>query len=148
MKLLLPAGTRSVSDPVLEILRRYKTIAVVGLSSDEMRPSHGVAAYLQSSGYRVVPVNPNETNVLGEKSYAKLEDVPDKIEIVDIFRRPEEVAPAVEGAIRVGAKVVWMQLGVINESAAEKARSAGLTVIVDACMLIEHKSRRRQLASP
>jgi predicted CoA-binding protein len=110
-----------------------------------MRPSHGVAAYLQTVGYPIIPVNPNETKVLGEQSYARLEDVPDKIEIVDIFRRPEEVATAVEGAIRVGAKVVWMQLGVINELAAEKARAAGLTVIMDACLLVEHKRRRSQL---
>src|SRR5437868_3989199 len=135
MKLLLPQGATSNADPILDILRQYKTIAVVGLSSDEMRPSHGVAAYLQSAGYQIIPVNPNEREVLGQKSYARLEDVPEKIEIVDIFRRPEEVAAAVDGAIAVGANVVWMQLGVINEAAAEKARAAGLTVIMDACLL-------------
>lgn len=147
MRLLLPQGSTPGADVVSAILREYKTIAVVGLSSDEMRPSYGVAAYLQSVGYRIIPVNPNETEVLGEKSYAKLEDVPEKIEIVDIFRRPEEVLAAVDGAIRVGAKVVWMQLGVINEAAAEKARAAGLTVVMDACLLVEHKRRRTQLAS-
>jgi uncharacterized protein len=147
MKLFLPEGAASGADPITDILRQYKTIAVVGLSSDEMRPSHGVAAYLQSVGYRIIPVNPNETRVLSEKSYARLEDVPEKIEIVDIFRRPEEVAAAVEGAHRVRAKVVWMQLGVINEPAAEKARAAGLTVVMDACLLVEHRRRRTQLAA-
>jgi predicted CoA-binding protein len=146
MKVLLPEGATSSADPIIDILRQYKTIAVVGLSSDEMRPSHGVAAYLQSAGYRIIPVNPNETRVLGEKSYARLEDVPEKIEIVDIFRRPDEVAAAVEGAIRVGAKVVWMQLDVINEHAAEKARAAGLAVIMDACLFVEHRRRHGQLA--
>jgi uncharacterized protein len=142
MKILLPDGTRASADPIDDILRNYKTIAVVGLSSNPMRPSHGVAEYLQGVGYRIIPVNPNETEVLGEKSYARLEDMPQKIEIVDVFRRPEEVMPVVDGAIRVGAKVVWMQLGVINEAAAEKARAAGLTVIMDACLLIEHRRRR------
>jgi uncharacterized protein len=144
MKVLLPAGAAATADPVGEILRKYKTIAVVGLSSDPMRPSHGVAEYLQRAGYRTIPVNPNETKVLGEKSYARLEDVPEKIEIVDVFRRPEEVGPAADGAIRVGAKVLWLQLGVLNERAAEKARAAGLTVVMDACMLIEHKQRRQR----
>ena len=147
MRILLPSNAQPSADPVIDILRQYKAIAVVGLSSDEMRPSHSVAAYLQTVGYRIIPVNPNETRVLGEKSYARLEDVPDKIEVADIFRRPEEVATAVEGAIRVAAKVVWMQLGVINESAAEKARAAGLTVIMDACLLVEHKRRRTQFAA-
>jgi predicted CoA-binding protein len=145
MKIFLPSSAQGSGDPVLDILRQYKTIAVVGLSSDGMRPSHGVAAYLQSAGYRILPVNPNEREVLGEKSYAKLEDVPEKIDIVDIFRRPEEIAPAVDGAIRVGARVVWMQLGVINEPAAEKAQAAGITVVMDACLLVEHKKRRQQL---
>jgi uncharacterized protein len=145
MKVLLPEGAEPAADPLLEILKKYKTIAVVGLSSNAMRPSHGVAQYLQASGYRIVPVNPNESEVLGEKSYARVEDVPDKIEIVDIFRRPEDVPPAVDGAIRAGAKVVWMQLGIENVRAAEKARTAGLTVVMDACMLIEHKKRRQDL---
>ena len=106
-----------------------------------MRPSFCVTEYMQSAGYRIIPVNPNESVVLGEKSYARLEDVPEKIEIVDIFRRAEEVAAAVESAIRVGAKAVWMQLGVENEAAAEKARAAGLVVVEDACILVEHKRR-------
>jgi uncharacterized protein len=145
MKALLPDGAEAVADPILDILKKYKTIAVVGLSSKPARPSHGVALYLQASGYRIIPVNPNETHVLGEKSYARVEDVPEKIEIVDIFRRAEDVPPAVEGAIRAGAKVVWMQLGIANEAAAEKARAVGLTVVMDACMLIEHKKRRQDL---
>ena len=143
MTILLPEGADASSDPILEILKRYKTIAVVGLSSNAMRPSHGVAEYMQACGYRIIPVNPNETEVLGEKSYARVEDVPEKIEIVDIFRRPEDVPPAVDGAIHAGAKVVWMQLGIENAAAAQKARSAGLTVVMNACMLIEHKKRRQ-----
>jgi uncharacterized protein len=146
MKLLLPDGAPPSADPILDILQKYKTIAVVGLSSNPMRPSHGVSEYIQSRGYRILPVNPNEREVLGEKSYARLEDVPEKIEIVDIFRRPEEVPPVVDAAIRVGAKVVWMQLGIENQAAAEKARAAGLTVVMDACILIEHKKHRQQLS--
>ncbi len=139
----VPVGATDPSaDPIESILKSYKTIAVVGLSSNPRRPSHGVAEYLQTVGYRIIPVNPNETEVLGEKSYARLEDVPERIEIVEVFRRAEEVPPVVESAIRVGAKVVWMQLGIVNEAAAEKARAAGLTVIEDACMLIEHRKRR------
>ena len=147
MRVLLPDGAADGTDPILEILRKYKNIAVVGLSSNPMRPSYGVTEYMQSAGYRIIPVNPNETEVLGEKSYARLEDVPEKIEIVDIFRRAEEVAAVVESAIRVGAKVVWMQLGVENEAAAERARAAGLMVIEDSCILVEHRKRLRQLNS-
>ena len=147
MRVLLPDGTSGNADSILEVLKKYKTIAVVGLSSNAMRPSFGVTEYMQAAGYRIIPVNPNETEVLGEKSYARLEDVPEKIGIVNIFRRAEEVAPAVESAIRVGAKVVWMQLGIENEAAAEKARAAGLTVVEDACILIEHKKRLRLLNS-
>jgi uncharacterized protein len=146
MKVLLPDGAPPSADPIFDILTKYKTIAVVGLSSNPMRPSYGVTEYLQSAGYHIIPVNPNETDVLGEPSYASLEEVPQKIEIVDVFRRPEEVASVVDAAIRAGAKVLWMQLGVVNESAAEKARSAGLTVIMDACMLVEHKRRRQKLS--
>ena len=138
-------GGRSEGDPLTKILRESRTIAVVGLSSNPVRPSHGVAEYLQSAGYRIIPVNPNETEVLGEKSYARLEDVPEKIDVVDIFRRAEFVPQVVESAIRIGAKVVWMQLGIENEEAAEKARAAGLVVVEDACMLIEHKKRKRSL---
>jgi hypothetical protein len=141
MRVLLPDGAEASADPILEILKNYKNIAVVGLSSNRARPSHGVAQYIKSVGYRIIPVNPNEKEVLGEKSYARLEDVPEKIEIVDIFRRPEEVPAVVESAIRVGAKVVWMQLGIENAGAAEKARAAGLIVVEDACMYVEHKKR-------
>jgi uncharacterized protein len=147
MRVLVPSGAEAAADPILELLKRYKTIAVVGLSSNPMRLSYGVTEYMKSAGYRIIPVNPNETEVLGEKSYARLEDVPEKIEIVDIFRRAEEVPPVVESAIRVGAKVVWMQLDIENGPAAEKARAAGLTVVEDACILIEHRKRLRQLNS-
>jgi predicted CoA-binding protein len=146
MKVLLPEGATGGADAILEILKNYKRIAVVGLSSNAMRPSHGVSEYMQSAGYRILPVNPNESEVLGEKSYARLEDVPEKIEIVDVFRRAEDVPPVVDAAIRVGAKVVWMQLGIENVAAGEKARAAGITVVMDACILIEHKRRKRELA--
>jgi len=145
MKVLLPEGAKASADTILEILKSYKTIALVGLSSKETRPSYGVAKYIQSAGYRIIPVNPNEREVLGEKSYARLEDVREKIDIVDIFRKAEEVPPVVESAIRVGAKVVWMQLGIENAKAAEKARAAGLIVVEDACIYVEHKKRARLL---
>ena len=145
MRVHLPDGAKlglePGADPITEILKKFKNIAVVGLSSNPTRPSFGVAEYMKRAGYRIVPVNPNEQEVLGEKSYARLEDVPEKIEIVDVFRRPEEVAGVVESAIRVGAKVVWMQLGVENADAAEKARAAGLAVVEDACIFVEHKKR-------
>jgi predicted CoA-binding protein len=107
-----------------------------------MRASNGVAAYLQRAGYRVIPVNPNESEVLGEKCYARLEDVPEQIDVVDIFRRPECVPEIVESAIRVGAKTVWMQEGVVNHQAAERARAAGLQVVMDRCTLKEHRKLR------
>ena len=145
MRVLLPEGASATVDPILEILKKYKTIAVVGLSSSPARSSHGVAEYMQEAGYRIIPVNPNEREVLGEKSYARLEDVPEKIEIVDIFRRADVVPQVVDGAIRIGAKVVWMQLGIENAVAAERAREAGLMVVEDACILMEHRKRARQL---
>jgi hypothetical protein len=123
-----------------ELLRAARVIAVVGLSGDEMRPSHGVAQYMQRAGYRIIPVNPNETEVLGEKAYARLEDVPEKIDIVDVFRRSEYVQGVVESAIRVGAKAVWMQEGVVDEEAAATARAAGLDVVMDRCILKDHRS--------
>lgn len=144
MRVLVPEGSEfgtNGTDPIAEILRKCRTIAVVGLSSNPMRPSHEVSEYMQRAGYRIIPVNPNETEVLGEKSYARLEDVPQKVDVVNIFRRPEEVPLVVESAIRIGAKVVWMQLGIESEKAAEKARVAGLGVVEDACILIEHKGR-------
>jgi predicted CoA-binding protein len=147
MRVLLPDGAPPSADPILDILKSYKSIAVVGLSSNPMRPSYEVSEYMQSAGYRIIPVNPNEKEVLGEKSYARLEDVPEKIEIVDVFRRAEDVPPVVESAIRVGAKVVWMQLGIENAEAAEKARGAGLVVVEDACIFVEHRRRRKEVAS-
>ena len=145
MRVLLPGSVNASADAVLELLQKYQIIAVVGLSSNPMRPSYAVTEYMQAAGYRIVPVNPNETEVLGEKSYARLEDVPEKIEIVNVFRRAEEVPPVVESAIRVGAKVIWMQLGIENGEGAEKARSAGLVVIEDACILVEHRRRAREV---
>jgi predicted CoA-binding protein len=142
---MLPGGVKAGADAILELLKNYKTIAVVGLSSNPMRPSYDVTEYMQAAGYRIIPVNPNEREVLGEKSYARLEEVPEKIEIVNVFRRAEEVPAVVESAIRVGAKVVWMQQGVENEEAAEKARAAGLMVIEDACILVEHRRRVGEL---
>ena len=138
-------GGRGDGEPITKILRESRTVAVVGLSSNPMRPSFGVTEYMQGMGYRIIPVNPNEREVLGEKSYARLEDVPEKIDIVNVFRRAEEVPPVVESAIRIGAKVVWMQSGIANEEAAEKARAAGLMVIEDACILVEHRRRAREL---
>lgn len=122
-----------------EILKNSRTIAVVGLSGNPMRVSNGVSAYMQRSGYRIIPVNPQETEVLGERSYARLEDVPEKIDIVNVFRRPEYTPEVVESAIKVGAKVVWMQEGVVNEAAAARAREAGLDVVMDKCILKEHR---------
>ena len=121
-----------------ELLRRSKTIAVVGLSNKKFRPSYGVAEYMQAHGYRVIPVNPNESEVLGEKSYASLEEVPEHIDVVDIFRRSEFVGPIVDSAIRIGANAVWMQEGVVHEDGATKAREAGLAVVMDRCILKEH----------
>jgi predicted CoA-binding protein len=144
MRVLQPDGTGPVDDPILEILKKYKTIAVVGLSANPARASYQVTEYMQSAGYKIIPVNPNETEVLGEKSYARLEDAPEKVEIVNVFRRAEDVPPVVEGAIQIGAKVVWMQLGIENASAAERARAAGLIVVEDACVLVEHRRRMKQ----
>ena len=124
-------------------LRAAKTIAVVGLSGRRYRPSHGVAEYLQRAGYRVIPVNPRETEVLGEKAYPDLASVPLPVDIVDIFRRPEYVPEIVEEAIRIGAKMVWMQEGVIHEDAAQAALAAGLEVVMDRCILKEHRRLAR-----
>ncbi len=111
---------------------------MVGLSSNPFRPSHFVAVYLISEGYDVIPVNPRETAVLGRKAYPSLTEVPGPIEVVDIFREPSAVPAIVEEAIAVGAKVIWMQLGVVNEAAAQRARDGGLEVVMDRCMKIEH----------
>ncbi len=142
MNLHLPEKYDGGGDVVAGILRSARTIAVVGLSSNPMRASHGVAEYLKNAGYRIIPVNPNETEVLGEKSYAGLEDVPEPVDIVDVFRRAEEVPAVAESAIGIGAKVLWMQLGIENAEAAERARTAGLVVLEDSCLMVEHKRRR------
>ena len=124
---------------ISEILRNSKTIAVVGLSGKRFRPSYGVAEYMQRAGYRIIPVNPEERQVLGEASYPDLETVPDAVDIVDIFRRSEFVPEIVEAAIRKGAKVIWMQEGVVHEAAAQRAMEAGLTVVMDRCILKDHR---------
>jgi predicted CoA-binding protein len=121
------------------LLRDSKTIAVVGLSGRRSRPSYGVSEYMQSQGYRIIPVNPNEAEILGEKSWATLDEVPERIDIVDIFRRSEAVPEVVDAAIRIGARGIWMQEGVVNEEAAAKARDAGLEVVMDRCILKEHR---------
>lgn len=130
-----------VSDQIGELLSRVKTIAVVGLSSDPMRPSFGVSQYMQRKGYRIIPVNPNESSVLGEKAYSTLSEVPEKIDAVDVFRRPEFVPEIVEETIRLKIPALWLQEGVIHESAAKRARDAGITVIMDRCILKEHRAR-------
>jgi predicted CoA-binding protein len=122
-----------------DILRSYRTIAVVGLSGRRFRPSYGVAEYMKKAGYRIIPVNPMEQEVLGEKSYPDLDSVPEPVEIVDIFRRSEFVPEIVEAAIRKGAKVIWMQEGVVHEEAARRAMEAGLTVVMDRCILKDHR---------
>jgi uncharacterized protein len=142
MKVHIPEKFDPGGDVVTQILREAKTIAVVGLSSNAMRASHGVAEYLKGAGYRIIPVNPNETEVLGEKAYGRLEDVPEPVDIVDVFRRAEEVPGVAESAIKIGAKVLWMQLGIENAEAAKKARAAGLVVVEDACLMVEHKRKR------
>jgi predicted CoA-binding protein len=122
-----------------QLLKNARTIAVVGLSNHRWRPSYGVSEYMRSVGYRIIPVNPCETEVLGEKAYASLDEIPDPVDIVDIFRRPEFVPDIVDAAIRIGAKCVWMQEGVVHEEAAAKARAAGLEVVMDRCILKEHR---------
>ena len=129
-------------DDVQRILETTKTIAVVGLSDKPDRDSYQVAAYLQQQGYRIIPVYPRVNEVLGEKAYPSLRDVPDPVDVVDIFRRSEDVPPIVEDAIAIGAKVVWMQAGIVNEAAAARARAAGLAVIMDACMRSAHRTLR------
>ena len=125
-------------ETIKQIFDECKTIAVVGLSSNPIRPSHGVAEYMQRKGYRVIPVNPFEKEVLGEKGYAKLSDVPDKIDLVDVFRRSEEAGTVIDEAIEIGAKAVWLQEGVIDYEAAQRAENAGLLVVIDLCWLKEH----------
>lgn len=128
------------SDEVLkDILMNTKTIASVGLSGNEEKVSHWIGVYLQGAGYHVIPVNPTTEKILGEKSYPDLESIPEKIDVVQVFRRPEDVPPIVEDAIKIGAKVVWMQEGIVNEAAAQRAREAGLQVVMDACMRVTHQ---------
>jgi predicted CoA-binding protein len=124
---------------IKSILEESKTVAVVGLSPRKERDSHRVARYLQSQGYRIIPVNPNADEILGERSYPDLASVPEPIDVVDVFRRSEAVPEIVEEAIKVGARTVWMQMGVIHEEAAARAREAGLQVVMDRCMMIEHR---------
>lgn len=130
-------------DVILDILKNARTIAVVGLSSKRHRPSYGVAEYLQATGYRIIPVNPHEKEVLGERCYARLEDIPEKVDVVDIFRRSKYVPEVVESAIRIGARAIWMQEGVVHPEAAERARQAGLAVVMNLCILKEHAKRFR-----
>ena len=129
------------SDPIADLLKHSKTIAVVGLSDSPLRPSHGVSAYMQTHGYRIIPVNPEIKGALGEKAYASLLDIPEKIDVVNIFRRPEFVEEVVDQAIKLKVPAIWMQEEVIHEKAAEKARRAGILVIMDSCILKEHKAR-------
>jgi uncharacterized protein len=145
MQIKAPGTIANARDPIADLLRSCKTIAVVGLSSDPRRPSHEVAAYLQSAGYKIIPVNPNESEVLGEKSYARLEDVGEPIDIVDVFRRPEQVPAIADSAIAIKAKALWLQQGITNQAAAEKAHAAGLLVVEDACLFVEHKRRTLEI---
>lgn len=130
-------------DEIRKLLQESRTIAVVGLSSNRMRPSFGVASYLQRAGYKIIPVNPNETEVLREKAVARLEDIRETVDIVDVFRRPEFVRDVTESAIAIGARALWLQEGVINEEAARRARDAGLFVAMDVCIFKEHAKRFR-----
>jgi len=130
-------------DVIDKILNDAKTIAVVGLSSEASRASNGVSRYMQSNGYRIIPVNPNEKSVLGEKAYARLEDVPERVDLVDVFRRSADAGQHVDEAIRIGAQGVWLQEGVIDEAAAQRALDAGLMVVMDRCILKEHMKLRR-----
>lgn len=131
------------SDSITDLLRQSKTIAVVGLSSNPLRPSHGVSAYLQSHGYHIIPVNPNIEECLGEKAYRSLLEVPENIDIVNIFRRPEFVEEVVDQAVQLKIRAVWMQEEIVNDIAAEKARRAGIFVVMDRCILKEHRNRFR-----
>jgi uncharacterized protein len=131
----------TATDEIGELLKRTKTIAVVGLSDSPLRPSYGVSAYMQSHGYRIIPVNPSIKGALGEKAVASLAEIEEKIDIVDVFRRPEYVPDLVDEAIRLKVPAIWLQEDVIHEEAAEKARKAGLFVVMDKCILKEHRRR-------
>jgi len=134
---------RAETDAIADLLRRAKTIAVVGLSDSPLRPSHGVSAYMQMHGYRIIPVNPHIKESLGESSYSSLLQVPEKIDIVNIFRRPEFVGEVVDQAIQLKVPAIWMQEDVVNHAAAEKARQNGIFVVMDRCILKEHRARFR-----
>lgn len=136
-------ASRPETDLIRDLLQRAKTIAVVGLSDSPMRPSYGVSAYMQSHGYRIIPVNPSISEALGEKSYSSLREVPEKIDIVNIFRRPEYVEEIVDQAIELKVPAVWMQEEVIHQKAAQKAEKAGIFVVMDVCILKEHQARFR-----
>jgi predicted CoA-binding protein len=127
-------------DPAEKILRSARTIAVVGLSANPRRPSHGVARYLQRAGYRIIPVNPNVAEVLGERAYPTLSELPEPVDVVEVFRRSDFAGPIVDEAITIGAGAVWLQDGVVDEAAAERARAAGLDVVMDDCMMRRHAS--------
>ncbi len=130
-----------MSDPIRRLLTSARTIAVVGLSDSPFRPSHEVSAYMQAQGYRIIPVNPRLQEVFGERCYAKLADVQEKIDLVNIFRRPEFVPGIVDEAIALKVPAIWMQEGVVHEAAAAKARAAGIFVVMDRCILKEHRLR-------
>ena len=131
-------------DEIEKIIKESKNVAVVGLSNKLGRPSLTVASYLKGQGYKIIPVNPTIQEVGGDKCYPDLASVPDRIDIVDVFRRSDEVLPVVDAAIKIGAKVIWMQEGIVNEEAANKAREAGLMVVMDKCMLKEHARLKRE----
>lgn len=138
----LPAMWTS-DETAADVVRRFRTIAVVGLSASPEKPSHRIPRYLQEHGYTIIPVNPMiQGEVLGEKAYASLKDIPDPVDVVEIFRLPKDIPPIVEEAIEIGAKAVWMQTGIVNNEAAERARTAGLTVVMDKCMMVVHASLR------
>lgn len=122
-----------------EILRSAKTIATVGLSTNPEKDSYRIASYLKGQGYRVIPVNPTASEILGEKAYPDVQSIPEKVDVVQVFRKPEDVPPVVEDAIQAGAKVIWMQEGIVHEQAAQQARQAGLQVVMDACMRSSHR---------
>ncbi len=127
-------------DVIAKVLREAKTIAVIGLSPKEDRPSHYVSAYMKDAGYKIIPVNPGQTELLGEKCYKSLSDVPDPVDIVDIFREPSAVPEIVDEAIKKKAKAVWMQLGIVHNDSAKRAQAAGLTVIMNKCIMVEHRN--------
>jgi predicted CoA-binding protein len=129
----------NLDNEMKQILLSAKTVASVGLSSNPQKESYGIVSYLQEQGYRIIPVNPTATEILGEKAYPDLESVPERIDVVQVFRKPEDVPPVVDSAIKIGAKVVWMQEGIVNVEAARKAREAGLQVVMDACMRATHR---------